>query len=300
MTCCKCDCVLSPFPFSSNLLLFPYLQTKERAYSSEEKRRLLARFQKQVSLLHEQFDHRLSKEERSHCKSIDKLNKKLLSANTELDSNEYYIPALKEHHRQSLKKMTAVHAAELHQKNSKIKAANDLVAGMQEMFDEMSKEVIDATTAAEKSSTSLAVAKQKAAEAHAKFIEHKLLAGELTDEIVFVDCASADMEADLEQSREMIDYLYRLEEQQSDFKQVVQYIDKYYAEEVAQPKCIAKHLVSNKDGKGGVNCISESKSKLHPPLPPSLIIVVPTFTINILSLPNHTCIRETQRMAAPC
>ena len=91
----------------------------------------------------------------------------------------------------------------------------------------------------------------------------------------------------------MIDYLYnRLEEQQNDFNQVVQYIDKYYAEEAAQPKCIAKHWVSNKDGKGGVYCISVSN--LHPPLLPSLILIVRTFTM------KHTSIRKTQRMAAPC
>ena len=193
----------------------------------------------------------------SHRDQSDKIrsqfNRRLDSAYSEVDSKSEEISMLKEDHRIAMKKMTATHARELSSKNHKLKQANDLVAGMQEMFEEMSKEVLDATATAQSNIAALDRAKKKAAHAHARYIEQKLISGELNDEVCSADNAISDVEADLKQSQEMIDYLYsRLEEQERDFNQIVAYIDKYYSEEAAQPKVIAKHYVRNRDGKGNV------------------------------------------------
>ncbi|KAL3779114.1 hypothetical protein ACHAWO_005927 [Cyclotella atomus] len=124
--------------------------------------------------------------------------------------------------------MQTIHAGCLESKKEQLRQANELVAGMQEMFEEMTKEVMDATTESEDAMKRMDRLKSKAVSAHAKYIEHKLLANELNDE-VRDNC---------------------LDEQQRDFDSIVKYIDKYYAKEAASPKPIAKHYVPNKSSGG--------------------------------------------------
>jgi hypothetical protein len=136
-------------------------------------------------------------------------------------------------------------------KKEQLRQADELVAGMQEMFEEMTKEVMDATTESEDAMKWMDMLKSKAASAHAKYIEHKLLANELNNEVRDSSLTQQQLELENEEYKATIEYLYDyLDEQQRDFNSIVKYIDKYYAEEATSPKPIAKHYVPNKSGGG--------------------------------------------------
>ncbi len=136
-------------------------------------------------------------------------------------------------------------------KNKQLRDANELIAGYQEMFFEMADEVSHSHRAKKGAATDLAKLKEKLASTHFKYIEHKLLSAELQDEIRDSDLLVSELKVQVSDLSSIVDYLYdELDRQHDDFDSIVNYIDKYYAEEMAKPKMIAKHYVPNKDGKG--------------------------------------------------
>jgi chromosome segregation ATPase len=141
-------------------------------------------------------------------------------------------------------------------KNEDLKEARDLIDGMEELFQELSKEVHVAQNDRRKAESNVSLLKERAARAHRNYIEHKLLSAELKDEVREGELTTLELQMQVDEFSETIDYLYeRLEEGRADFDAVVQYIDKYYMEELdrMKPKMIAKHLVMNRSGKGDVH-----------------------------------------------
>ncbi len=126
---------------------------------------------------------------------------------------------------------------------------------MQAMFYEMSDEVVDANKSSRLASDKMLKLKEKAAAAHHKYIEHKLLSLELKDEVRDKELRVSELELEVSEFSSIVDYLYeQVDQQRQDFDSIVEYIDKYYAEEMPKPKLIAKHYVPNKDGKGKTHC----------------------------------------------
>jgi predicted HAD superfamily hydrolase len=112
--------------------------------------------------------------------------------------------------------MQTIHADRLESKKEQLRQADELVAGMQEMFEEMTKEVMDATTESEDAMKQMDRLKSKAVSAHAKYIEHKLLANELNDEVRDSSLTQQQLELENEEYKATIEYLYNcLDEQQT-------------------------------------------------------------------------------------
>lgn len=203
--------------FNSKTLILRISQKHERILSAREKDSMKLRHDRQMRMLQDHFNERLVQLLDSKEKLYNKQTQMLESKEVQLQSSRLMIESLKLEHKEACRQMSRIHAHQIKTKNSKLKEAEELIAGMQEMFDEMVKEVHAATADAKSSKLSLKHAKAKAANAHARYLQHKLLADELNDEVCFADRASSEIESELQQSREMIDYLFgRLDEQQHD------------------------------------------------------------------------------------
>jgi chromosome segregation ATPase len=133
-------------------------------------------------------------------------------------------------------------------KNKQLRDDNELIAGYQEMFFD---EVSQSNRAKKGAATDLANLKDKLASTHFKYIEHKLLSAKLQDEVRDSDLLVSELKVQVSDLSSIVDSLYdELDCQCDDFDSIVNYIHKYYAEEMAKLKLIAKHYVPNKDGKG--------------------------------------------------
>lgn len=187
-------------------------------------------------------DFKLSKSKQQ----LSKTTKQCESIFEDLQRSKQYIDTLKVQHKSTIAQMKQLHAATIESKNKQLKEADELVEGLEEMFQEMVAEVNDATNSANTSSQRLERAKAKASQAHSKLMEHKILTGELKDELRDGELATKDLTNELEECREAIDYLYdERERMQTDFNSIIEYLDEY-----ASPKPIAKHYVPNRNGRG--------------------------------------------------
>ncbi|KAL3792530.1 hypothetical protein ACHAWO_008401 [Cyclotella atomus] len=156
---------------------------QKRSFASNDKRSMQQLFDKQLSATEEHYEKRLQSLEVLYKKQLNKTQNQLHSTNLELQSTKSKIDSLKLQHKLTIKRMQTIHADRLESKKEQLRQADELVAGMQEMFEEMTKEVMDATTESEDAMKQMDRLKSKAVSAHAKYIEHKLLANELNDEL---------------------------------------------------------------------------------------------------------------------
>jgi chromosome segregation ATPase len=161
------------------------------------------------------------------------------------------VDKLKIQHKEAITQMQQLHSNAIATTNAKLKAADKLVAGFEDMIHEMTKEVGDAVKSSCKYKHQLLNAKSKASRAHYNYMQYKLLSDSLNNEVCDSDKLMAKLHMEASEYEEVIDYLYDEQSQmQQDFDQIVHYIDQWYKEDAPPPRHIAKHYVPNKDGKG--------------------------------------------------
>ena len=149
--------------------------------------------------------------------------------------------------------MQQLHSNAIATTNAKLKAADKLVAGFEEMIHEMTKEVGDAIKSSCKYKHQLLNAKSIASRAHHNYMQYKLLSDSLNNEVCDSDKLMAKLHMQASEYEEVIDYLYDEQSQmQQNFDQIVRYIDQWYKEDTPQPRPNANHYVPNKDGKGTI------------------------------------------------
>ena len=167
---------------------------------------------------------------------------------------------MKLRHKNVITKIKRDNARALQTKNDRVKAAEELALGLQELFNEMVDEVSQASKSSNKSKKEVKEAKAKAAKAHADYVEHKLLSDMLKDEVRDAHHSELSLKAKVEEYGDVIDYLSReMEEQEREFDDILAFIDAHasFGEDACNtlalsPNYIAKHNVPNKRGKGTV------------------------------------------------
>jgi hypothetical protein len=156
-------------------------------------------------------------------------------------------------HKEAITQIQQLHSNAVATKNAKLKAADNLVAGFEEMIKEMTTEVGDAVKSSYQYRHQLLNAKSKASRAHYNYMQYKLLSDSLNNEVCDNERLVAKLHMQASEYEEVIDYLYDEQSQmQQNFDQIVHYIDQWYKEDTPQPRPIAKHYVPNKDGKGTI------------------------------------------------
>ena len=156
---------------------------------------------------------------------------------------------MQQKHIARLTTMKATHSTAIKRRDDSLNQSIELVSGFHQMFADCLAELREETVPKEKA----AKLSQKAATAHAKYIEYKFLTDSLIDEIRDEQSNSLELSNKLSEYEEMIDYLYEeLDCKDRDYQSVIEYIDLFYAEDAAAmvPCAISKHYVCNKDGKG--------------------------------------------------
>jgi sugar-specific transcriptional regulator TrmB len=159
--------------------------------------------------------------------------------------------ALAARHRDAIINLRQRHSESMSRKDALLKESDELVQGFQDMFRELLNEM-RGTKVARRKADELS---KRAAQAHSRYLEQKLLNDSLTDEIIDTRATSIDLRTKIEEYEAMVDYLYdELDSQKSDFDSIVHFIDSYYQEELESltPKHIRKHCVPNSSGKGNI------------------------------------------------
>ena len=115
-----------------------------------------------------------------------------------------------------------LHSNAVATKNAKLKAADNLVAGFEEMIKEMTKEVGDAVKSSYQYRHQLLNAKSKASRAHYNYMQYKLLSDSLNNEVCDNEQLVAKLHMQASEYDEVIDYLYDEQSQmQQNFDQIV-------------------------------------------------------------------------------
>lgn len=166
---------------------------------------------------------------------------------------------MKVRHRNVITKIKRDNARAIQAKNVRVKEAEELAQGLHVLFNDMVDEVGQASSSSRKSRNDLIAAKAKASKAHAAYVEHKLLSNLLTDEVSDAQLNEKSYREKVEEYGEIIEYLSRqLEDQESEFDDILQFIDSCVGDTACDPtpRVIAKHYVPNKRGGGKVSSLS--------------------------------------------
>eukprot|EP00956_Cyclotella_meneghiniana_P002231 scaffold2510_cov65-Cyclotella_meneghiniana.AAC.1 len=210
------------------------------AEAAFEKERL--EFQTALKSQQQQFELYL-KEAVSEAKALD----------GELKNAKNCIDEMKVRHKNVITKIKRDNARAIQAKNVRVKEAEELAQGLHVLFNDMVDEVGQASKSSRKSQNDLIAAKAKASKAHAAYVEHKLLSNLLTDEVRDAQLNEKSYREKVEEYGEIIEYLsQQLEDQESEFDDILQFIDSCVGNTACEPtpRVIAKHYVPNKRGGG--------------------------------------------------
>ena len=165
-----------------------------------------------------------------------------LAHNTAMDS-------LKIQHREAMAALKHRHAQAIESKNSLLKQYDSTIKGYEKMFTELLHKMKDKHV----SRRQMERLNKKAAQTHAKYLQHKVMYDALKDEVRDQQSTSLELRQRLEEYEATIDYLYnKIDNIQSDFDAIISYIDLYYEEERSawEPLYVSKHQVPNRNCKG--------------------------------------------------
>ena len=155
-------------------------------------------------------------------------------------------------HCEQLNKQQKLHAQVVHSKNARLKSTDELVGGMQVMYDELLNEMKEACTTTRDSTKYAKQLHEHASSAHGNMRKQMEIINSLKDEICDEQQHSANLEKKVEECKVIIDCSYdEYDKREHEFNDIIDYIDKYYQEEAVKYalKFITKHFMQNK-GRG--------------------------------------------------
>ena len=155
---------------------------------------------------------------------------------------------MQQKHIARLTTMKTTHSTIIKQRDDSLNQSMELVSGFHQMFADCLAELREETIPKEKA----AKLSQKAATAHAKYIEYKFLTDSLINEIRDEQSNSLELNNKLLEYEEMIDYLYEeLDCKDRDYQSIIEDIDLFYAEDAAAmvPRAISKPMFVIKMGR---------------------------------------------------
>ena len=207
----------------------------------------------ELSAMHKSYStelNHLNKSVQENKATVDKLVLKNISLR---HKHKEELDALKLAHKESIRVLQQFHAKQVNKNSRQLKAAQELVAGMEilhkELVDEWSHARRDAKGLTKKASE----LQLRADKATYNLKWNKERVDGLTDELLDAKERIADLDCKLLEYEDVIDALnHQFEQQEEEYNDMLSFMEQCCMDEVKRvaPKFIAKHYVLNKDGKG--------------------------------------------------